>query len=299
MTVFTDYRRTPQPATKSMLTAALFTTAVLAASAGHAAPEITINPSATGSTAIVEQSADGQVATITATPNGISMRNGMPYAVTNVTTIPRYRINQGTTTVTTMPTTSATTQVGVTQIGATPNTQVSVINAPVTTQTLPVTTVTSEPVLTTPTVTTVTNPAVTTVSLDTLQLQPTFSTPDLVSANTKIMKIMKNSDGRDIAVPANHIAPGDVIEYRTTYINTSAQPISDLNATVTLPSGVKLVSLNSPLPTLATTGGNSYQTIQQMGNTTVIQENYSGLRWNLVNLDANTPQTVIMRAKVQ
>jgi len=31
----------------------------------------------------------------------------------------------------------------------------------------------------------------------------------------------------------------------------------------------------------------------------VVQENYSGLKWNLANLDANTPQTVVIRAKVQ
>ena len=138
-----------------------------------------------------------------------------------------------------------------------------------------------------------------TTSLDTLQLQPTFSTPDIVGAQTKIMKILKNSDGRELAVPANHVAPGDVIEYHTTYTNTTAQPVNDINAMVSLPTGVKLVSLNSPLPTLATTGGDSYQTIQQVGNTVVVQENYSGLKWNLVNLDANTPQTVVIRAKVQ
>lgn len=299
MTVFTDYHRPTQPAKKQIRTAALFTSAMLATSAGYAAPEVTISPSATGSTAIVEQSADGQVATITTTPNGITMQNGMPFAAVSVNTIPRYRINQGTTTVTTMPTASATTQVGVTQIGAAPNTRVSVINAPMTTQTLPVTTVTSVPVLNAPTVTTIASPAMTTVSLDTLQLQPTFSTPNVVSANTKIMKIMKNSDGRDVAVPASHVASGDVIEYHTTYLNSSAQPISDLNATVTLPNGVKLVSLNSPLPTLATTGGNRYQTIQQMGNTAVIQENYSGLRWNLANVTTDAPQTVVIRAKVQ
>ena len=139
----------------------------------------------------------------------------------------------------------------------------------------------------------------TTTTLDTLQLTPTFSTPGVVNANTKVMKILKNADGREVAVPANHIAPGDVIEYHTTYTNTTAQPINDINAMISLPSGVQLVSLNSPLPTLATTGGDSYQTIQQVGNTVVVQENYSGLKWNLVNFDANAAKTVVIRAKVQ
>ena len=145
----------------------------------------------------------------------------------------------------------------------------------------------------------VTNQIITTTSLDALQLTPTFSTPDIVNAQTKIMKILKNSDGREVAVPANHIAPGDIIEYHTVYTNTTAQPVNDINAMVSLPNGVKLVSLNSPLPTLATTGGDSYQTIQQVGNTVVVQENYSALKWNLVNLSPNAAQTVVIRAKVQ
>jgi uncharacterized repeat protein (TIGR01451 family) len=171
------------------------------------------------------------------------------------------------------------------------------------TEVLPVTTATQLPVLNAPTTTVVTNQPATTqivsTSLDALQLTPTFSTPGVVNAQTKVMKILKNKDGREMAVPANHIAPGDVIEYHTTYTNTTAQPVTDINAMVSLPNGVQLVSLNSPLPTLATTGGDSYQTIQQVGNTVVVTENYSGLKWNLVDLPANAPQTVVIRAKVQ
>lgn len=276
-------------ATVGMLTGLLFT-----AASANAAPEIAIKQSNTGSTTVVEQYSDGQVATITSTPTGISMQNGMPFSVTQVTNVPRYvisqgTINQGTTTVTTVPVSNQVTTV-------------DVVTTPVNTvtQVLPVMT-DNVPTLNNQVIANqvVTSPAVTVTSLETLQLTPTFSTPDIVSANTKIMKIMKNRDGRDIAVPANHIAPGDVIEYHTTYTNTTAQPVNDINAMVSLPNGVKLVSLNSPLPTLATTGGDSYQTIQQVGNTVVVQENYSGLKWNLVNLASNAPQTVVIRAKVQ
>lgn len=265
---------------------------VFAVTSAHAAPEIAISSSAGGSTTVVEQYSDGKTATITSTPNGITMQDGMPYAVTQITTVPRYVVRQGginntvvtqgSTTVTSVPVTNQTTN---------KVTKVDVITTPINTvtQVLPVATATQLPVTNT----------TTTISLDALQLTPTFSTPDVVNAQTKVMKILKNSAGRDVAVPANHIALGDVIEYHTTYTNTTAQPVNDINAMVSLPTNVRLVSLNSPLPTLATTGGNSYQTIQQVGNTTVIQENYSGLKWNLVNLDPNAAQTVVIRAKVQ
>jgi hypothetical protein len=280
---------------KNAAMSALLVGIVLATSSANAAPEIAISSSASGSTTVVEQYSDGKTATITATPNGITMQDGMPYAVTQVTTVPRYVVRQspvvqGTTTVTSVPVTNSITN---------KVTKVDVITTPASsvTQVLPVATNVTPPVIMQQPVTN--QVTTTTTTLDTLQLTPTFSTPGVVNANTKVMKILKNADGREVAVPANHIAPGDVIEYHTTYTNTTAQPVNDINAMISLPSGVQLVSLNSPLPTLATTGGDSYQTIQQVGNTVVVQENYSGLKWNLVNFDANAAKTVIIRAKVQ
>ena len=286
---------------------AVFTAALAGAmmtmATAHAATEVMVLPSAGSSTTVVEQYSDGNTAFITATPNSIGMQNGMPFAVTQVTNVPRYVVRQGgsnavitqATTVTSVPVTNQMTN---------QSSRVDVIAVPTSTQILPTTQVlpvtstpaTQLPVINTPVVTT---PVTTITSIDDLQLKPTFSTPDVVNAQTKVMKILKNSDGREIAVPANHIASGDVIEYHTVYTNTTAQPVADINATVALPNGVKLVSLNSPLPTLATTGGDSYQTIEQVGNTVVVKENYSGLKWNLVNLSRDAAQTVVIRAKVQ
>ncbi|TXD97626.1 hypothetical protein ES754_01155 [Psychrobacter frigidicola] len=257
--------------------AGVLTGALLATSA-TAAPKIIVTQPVAASTTVVEQYSDGKVATITTTPNSISMQDGIPFSVTQISNVPRHTVHQGVTTVTTLPVTNQA--------------------SPITVVTTPVNTVAQVLTMTTNTIA-INNPATGPLTLDTLQLKPVFSTPGIVSAQTKVMKILKNSTGQEFAVPANHVVSGDVIEYHTTYTNTSAQPIHQLNATVSLPNGVNLVSLNSPLPTLATTGGGRYQTIQQMGNNVVIQEAYSGLQWNLVNLAANTPQTVIIRAKVQ
>ena len=277
---------------------------VIAMSAANAATEVTILPSAGASTTVVEQYSDGKTAVITATPTSIGMQDGMPFAVTQITNVPRYVVRQGTVNTIVTQGSATVTSVPVTNQITNQSSHVDVIAVPTstvtqvvpTTQILPITTATQLPVINT----SVINAPVTTItSIDTLQLKPTFSTPDVVNAQTKVMKILKNSDGREIAVPANHIAPGDVIEYHTVYTNTTAQPVTDINAMVSLPNGVRLVSLNSPLPTLATTGGDSYQTIQQVGNTVVVKENYSGLKWNLVNLSPNAAQTVVIRAKVQ
>lgn len=279
---------------KNAAISAMLAGILLAASSGNAAPEVAIGSSNSGSTTVVEQYSDGNTATITATPNGITMQNGMPYAVTQVTDVPRYVVHQssvvqGKATVTSVPVTNRTTN---------RVTKVDVITTPASSvaQVLPVAINVTPPVIMQQPVT---NQVATKTTLDTLQLSPTFSTPDVVNANTKVMKILKNADGREIAVPANHITSGDVIEYHTTYTNTTAQPVNDINAMISLPSGVQLVSLNSPLPTFATTDGNSYKTIQQIGNTVAIQKNYSDLKWNLANLNANSGQTVVIRVKVQ
>ena len=286
---------------------------LLATSTANAAPEVAISHPDNGTTTVVEHYTDGKIATITATPHGITMQDGIPFSTTNISTIPRYTIQQGTinsgnkrqstTTITTVPVNTIPVTKQVTQAG--------VLTTPVNTiaQVLPVTHNNEMPVIAQTTITQSANDQIVigqpasnqllTTTLDNLQLTPTFTTPGIVDAKTKIMKILKNSDGREIAVPANHVSPGDVIEYHTVYNNINAQPVDDINAMVSLPNNVQLVSLNSPLPTLATTGGDSYQTIQQVGNTVVVKENYSGLKWNLVDLDANTPQTIIIRAKVQ
>ena len=288
------------PTAISMVLAGSF----LTLTAAQAAPEVTIVPSVSNSTTVVESYSDGKTAVITATPNGITMQDGMPFYSTQVSNVPRYVVRSGANTVVTQGNATVT-SVPVTNQVTNQTSRVDVIAVPTTsvTEVLPVTPVTQLPVINAPTTTIVTNQPATTqivsTSLDTLQLTPTFSTPDVVNAQTKVMKILKNKDGREVAVPANHIAPGDVIEYHTTYTNTTAQPVTDINAMVSLPNGVQLVSLNSPLPTLATTGGDSSQTIQQVGNTVVVKENYSGLKWNLVDLSPNAAQTVVIRAKVQ
>ena len=295
---------------------------LLAVSSAHAAPEISINPSASGSTTVVEQYSDGNTATITATPNGITMQGGMPYAVTQVTTTPSYVVRQSANDTIISQASTTVTSVPVTNQGSNAVTKVNVITTPLNNvkQVLPVASATQLPVMNASTAIqvmtssstfnqstlnqsaispTFTDQTAKTVSLETLQLTPSFSKPDVVNAQTKVMKILKNKEGREIAVPANHIAQGDIIEYHTTYTNTTNQLVNGINAMVSLPNGIQLVSLNSLLPTLATTDGNSYQVIQPMSNTAATQVNYSGLKWDLVNLDANATQTVVIRAKVQ
>lgn len=255
---------------------AVFVISAMLPLTAHAATKVTVAPVASSAT-IIEQSSDGKVATITATPTGITMQNGAPYYATQVSTTPRY--------------VTKTQTVGVAVTPVVPATTTTVVTAPTNTVITPVATTADNTVIS------VAQPAtaVTSVALNTLEITPTFSTQGMVTANTKIMKVLKDSSGREFAVPANKISAGDVIEYHTNYVTTTAQPVTDLNAKLVLPSNVKLISLQSSLPTYALTG-DSYQVIDQNA---VVSQSYSGLKWDLVDLAANAPQTVVIRAQVQ
>ncbi|WP_201532825.1 hypothetical protein [Psychrobacter ciconiae] len=243
----------------------------------HAATKVTVAPVASSAT-IIEQSSDGKVATITATPTGITMQNGAPYYATQVSTSPRY--------------VTKTQNVGVAVTPVVP-VATTVVTAPTAANTVitPIATTADNTVIS---VAQPTAPA-TSVALKTLEITPTFSTEGVVTANTKIMKVLKDSSGREFAVPANKINAGDVIEYHTNYVNTTPQPVTDLNAKLILPQNIKLISLQSSLPTYAQLG-DTYQVIDQNA---VVTQSYSGLKWDLVDLAANTPQTVVIRAQVQ
>lgn len=257
---------------------AVFVISAMLPLTAHAATKVTVAPVASSAT-IIEQSSDGKVATITATPTGITMQNGAPFYVTQVSTTPRY------------VTKTQTVGVAVTPVAPVAAATTTVITAPTNTVITPIATTADNTVIS---VAQSTAP-VTNVALKTLEITPTFSTQGMVTANTKIMKVLKDSSGREFAVPANQINSGDVIEYHTNYVNTSTKPLADLNAQLALPNTVKLISLQSSLPTYARLG-DSYQVINQSA---LVTDNYSGLKWDLVNLAVNEPQTVVIRAQVQ
>ena len=82
-----------QKTTTFTAVSALLAGAVMSIATANAAPEIAVS-SSVGSTTVVEQYSDGKTAVITATPNSIGMQDGMPFAVTQVTNVPRYTVRQ-------------------------------------------------------------------------------------------------------------------------------------------------------------------------------------------------------------
>ncbi|MGP9491773.1 hypothetical protein [Psychrobacter sp. AOP7-B1-24] len=295
-TSITTKKLAVQKTSKPAAISAIIATTIFTISSAYAVPETAGNTTAIGDTTMVKPTSDSVIQATTAPKHVVSQNINDTIITQGSTTVTRVPVtNQSNKTVTNVQVITTPLNNVKQVLPVAPATQLPVMNESTTTQILTTPSTLNQSVISP----TFTDQTVKSNSLETFQLTPTFSKPDMVSAQTKIMKILKNEEGQELALPTNHVTSGDIIEYHTTYTNSTDQPVNNINVLVSLPDSIQLVSLNSLLPTLATTDGENYQTIQPMSNTVATQENYSGLKWDLVHLDASATQTVVIRAKVQ
>ena len=115
--------------------------------------------------------------------------------------------------------------------------------------------------------------------------------------------------GREALVPADQAKPGEVIEYRATYTNSSAQTVRDVWATLPIPAGLELLPPSAaPAQWLASIDGKAFAPAPLMrrertpAGIEVLREipasEYRYLRWSLGTLPAKQSRTVAARARV-
>lgn len=116
-------------------------------------------------------------------------------------------------------------------------------------------------------------------------------------------------DGREALGPADKAKPGDVLEYRAVYRNTSAEPVRELWATLPIPAGLEyLPRTAAPTQLLASLDGTAYAPVPLMRRERTPQgvevvravpaSEYRFLRWSLGTLPARQARTVSARARV-
>ncbi|RNF85236.1 DUF11 domain-containing protein [Montanilutibacter psychrotolerans] len=66
---------------------------------------------------------------------------------------------------------------------------------------------------------------------------PSAPTQGPLSVVLSQVKVIKDPEGRERYAPVETVVPGDVIEYRATYRNSSATPMSGVEATLPVPKG--------------------------------------------------------------
>ena len=144
---------------------------------------------------------------------------------------------------------------------------------------------------------------------------PTATTVAVAPAEVKAVtveltqsKVIKNAKGVEQLVPAPTVVPGDVIEYKVTYKNTSAKSVDGLVADLPIPEGLeylpKSAKPGAALVKAATKNGEyaAEPLVRKLPDNKVEPvpyNEYRALRWNLGKLPAGGVAAVTARAKVE
>lgn len=109
---------------------------------------------------------------------------------------------------------------------------------------------------------------------------------------------------------ADKAKPGDIIEYIAEYRNTSKTPVSNVVATLPVPSGMEYIPETAdPTPVLASTDEHNYAPVPlkrmvrgadgKMVEQQVPYSEYRSLRWKLGDLGGEASKSVKARMKVR
>ncbi|MDB5930855.1 MAG: conserved repeat domain protein [Polaromonas sp.] len=121
-------------------------------------------------------------------------------------------------------------------------------------------------------------------------------------------KVVKDAKGAEQLVAAPSVMPGDVIEYKVTYKNTSAKPVDGLVADLPIPEGLEYLPKSAkPGAALVKAAAKDGQyaaeplmrKLPDNKSEPVPYNEYRALRWNLGQLPAGAESAVTARAKVE
>jgi len=141
---------------------------------------------------------------------------------------------------------------------------------------------------------------------------PTVPTEAPLSVVLTQVKVMKDPDGRERYTSVETVVPGDVIEYRATYRNKLATPMSGVAATLPVPKGTHYLPKSAAAPggfsaEAATADGRFGReplmrevkgTDGKLRDETVPYSDYKTLRWMLGRIAGKSEVTVKARVQV-
>ncbi len=124
-----------------------------------------------------------------------------------------------------------------------------------------------------------------------------------VRAELQALKISVNKDGKETAAEAKEARPGDLIEYRATYTNTSKKTISGLAATLPIPKDMQFTGTATPAGAEASTDGKTFAMMplkRKVGDKVVDVPlaDYRALRWRVAELPTGKSTVVTARTRV-
>ena len=116
-------------------------------------------------------------------------------------------------------------------------------------------------------------------------------------------KVSINTEGKEVLSDAKNAKPGEVLEYRATYTNVSAKPISNLVATLPVPKNTAYQAQTaSPITGAeATIDSVTFAPVPLMSadkKQPISPKEYRALRWKVSTLKAKEAVVVSIRIKV-
>jgi uncharacterized repeat protein (TIGR01451 family) len=115
--------------------------------------------------------------------------------------------------------------------------------------------------------------------------------------------------GKEVVSPANHAAPGDIVQYTATYKNTDKKPATQVIATLPIPAATEYIpGTATPAGAWASTDGANFSPIPlhrmvKNGEGKMVEQEvpaslYRALRWSLGDLAGGASRTVSARVKL-
>lgn len=132
----------------------------------------------------------------------------------------------------------------------------------------------------------------------------------LVKVSLSSHRVVKNAAGAESISSGESAKPGELIEYRATYLNSGTAPARNLLGTLPVPAEMEFVTGSAvPAGVQASTDGVTYASIPlkrkvKLGNGTTAQRpvpvsEYRSLRWHLRDLAPGASVTVTARMKIK
>jgi len=69
-----------------------------------------------------------------------------------------------------------------------------------------------------------------------------------LTGSMEARKVVQQTSGREVLMPAREVNPSDVIEYRLTYANTSEEALRNVSVVDPIPHGTEYISLSATRP---------------------------------------------------
>ena len=128
-----------------------------------------------------------------------------------------------------------------------------------------------------------------------------------IKATLTQFKVVRNANGSEKFEDAARVKPGDILEYRVTYTNVSAKPVTGLVANLPIPVGLayqaRSAKPGADLVRMATADGRfATEPLSHRvdGNTVPVPyQDYRQIRWTLGQLPAGESMGVTARAQVE